>query len=370
MAKRSSHTSTDEVALPTLMDHLKELQGRLFSTVLIFLLIASAAYPFFGVVTEYLMAPLKQGQDLVYLTPGGAFSFIIKVCAFIGLVGVLPVIIFHLYRFFMPAVRQVLLRTVLLYTIASFLLAIAGIAFAYYVSLPAALQFLTGFNLNHINPMLTIDSYFSFIMTYLFAGALLFQLPLIMLIINSATPLTPSKLMKAQGKMILGSFIVAAIISPTPDAINQTLLASPIVVMYQFGIMLIVLKNRKAHRKAKVAAAKAAKQAEPVPAPLQLGAQPVPLLVAADIVPRRPAPVTTSAARQAVGMKPMVPQRRQGRPVMDIVPRHPSARQVAVPARTFAVPAAPSSPRPTTPGMPAMATMRSLDGVMRVQGAS
>ncbi len=370
MAKRSSHTSTDEVALPTLMDHLKELQGRLFSTVLIFLLIASAAYPFFGVVTEYLMAPLKQGQDLVYLTPGGAFSFIIKVCAFIGLVGVLPVIIFHLYRFFMPAVRQVLLRTVLLYTIASFLLAIVGIAFAYYVSLPAALQFLTGFNLNHINPMLTIDSYFSFIMTYLFAGALLFQLPLIMLIINSATPLTPSKLMKAQGKMILGSFIVAAIISPTPDAINQTLLASPIVVMYQFGIMLIVLKNRKARRKAKVAAAKAAKQAEPVPAPLQLAAQPVPLLVAADIVPRRPAPVTTSAARQAAGMKPMVPQRRQGRPVMDIVSRHPSARQVAVPARTFAVPAAPSSPRPTTPGMPAMATMRSLDGVMRVQGAS
>ena len=253
----------DEAALPTLMDHLKELQGRLFSTVLVFLLIAAAAYPFFGVVTEFLMAPLKEGQELVYLTPGGAFSFIIKVCAYIGLVGVLPVLIFHAYRFFMPAVRQVLLRTVLGYTVASFLLAIVGIAFAYYVSLPAALQFLTGFNLNHIDPMLTIDSYFSFIMTYMLAGALLFQLPLIMLIINTATPLTPSKLMKAQGKIILGSFIVAAAISPTPDAVNQTLLAAPLVVMYQFGIILIAVKNRKRKRAAAAEAAQKKRSRRP-----------------------------------------------------------------------------------------------------------
>jgi hypothetical protein len=133
----------------------------------------------------------------------------------------------------------------------SLVLAAGGIVFAYYVSLPASLYFLTGFNLYHINPMLTIDSYFSFVMTYLLAGALLFQLPLVMMIINSVKPLTPKKLMKAQDKIIIGSFIVAAVISPTPDALNQILLASPMVVMYQLGIVMIWLKNRKSHKKAK-----------------------------------------------------------------------------------------------------------------------
>ena len=136
------------------------------------------------------------------------------------------------------------------YTVASLVLAIVGIVFAYIVSLPAALYFLTSFDLYHINPMLTIDSYFSFVMTYLLAGAILFQLPLVMLIIDSASPLTPKKLMSYQRQMIVGSFIVAAIVSPTPDALNQTLLASPIVVMYQLGIIMIWLKNRKKNRRA------------------------------------------------------------------------------------------------------------------------
>lgn len=350
VAKRSNHTSTDESALPTLMDHLKELQGRLFSTVLIFLLIASAAYPFFGVVTEYLMAPLKEGQELVYLTPGGAFSFVIKVCAYIGLIGVLPVLIFHMYRFFMPAVRQVLLRTVLGYTTASFVLAVVGIAFAYYISLPAALQFLTGFDLNHINPMLTIDSYFSFIMTYMLAGALLFQLPLILLIINTATPLTPSKLMKAQGKIILGSFIVAAAISPTPDAVNQTLLAAPIVVMYQLGIVLVAIKNRKSKRTVGTEVRSRQPDIIAVPAP---ALQPVPSVVA-TVVPNGQLLATRSHKPHGKTMDIAIA--RTPRPVAKVaVPVRESPPRLVLPARS----------EPAAASMPSLA-MQSLDGVMRV----
>ena len=230
---------SEEPTLLSLKDHLRELQGRLFSTVFVFIIVAAIAYPFFGVITEWLLAPLREGQELVYLTPVGAFSFIIKVCAYVGLIGTLPVIIYHIYRFIMPAVQQVRLRRVLAYTVASLVLALCGILFAYYISLPAALYFLTGFELNHIDPMLTIDSYFSFIMTYMLAGAVLFQVPLLMLIINSVTPLTPKKLMSAQKFMIVGSFVIAAIVSPTPDALNQALLASPVIVMYQFGIVMI-----------------------------------------------------------------------------------------------------------------------------------
>ncbi len=243
--KKNNYQGNEESALPTFLDHVHELQGRLFVIVLAFLVVAGAAYPFFDKIVAVIVAPLDKGQQLVYLTPGGAFSFIIKVCLYIGIMGALPVIIYQLYQFLMPAVRRVHLRVVLGYTLASLVLAIIGVVFAYVVSLPAALHFLTSFDLYHINPMLTIDSYFSFVMTYLLAGALLFQLPIVMLIINSVTPLTPSKLMGAQRGIIVGSFVVAAIISPTPDALNQTLLASPMIMMYQLGIIIIWLRNRR-----------------------------------------------------------------------------------------------------------------------------
>lgn len=232
------------------MDHVRELQGRLFAVVAVFVVVSAAAYPFFDKIVNFILAPLGNDHQLVYLTPGGAFSFIIQACMYVGFIGALPAIIYNVYRFIMPVMKKNTLNRALVFTVASLLLAIGGMAFAYYVSLPAALYFLTNFDLYHINPMLTIDSYFSFVMTYMLAGALLFQIPLIMLVINGATPLKPKKLMKFQDKIILGSFIVAAIISPTPDALNQTLLASPMIVMYQAGIVLVWFKNRRKHKAA------------------------------------------------------------------------------------------------------------------------
>lgn len=242
---RSRLKRRQKEAPSTFLQHVQELQLRLFAVALVFLAIAGAAFPFFDNIVAILLAPLSSDQELVYLTPGGAFTFMMQVCLYVGLIGSLPVIIYHLYRFIMPAVQQVVFRRAVLYTVASFALALVGIFFAYAVSLPAALYFLTGFDLYHINPMLTIDSYLSFIMTYILAGALLFQLPLLIMIINSVTPLKPSKLMSFQPKMLLGSFIVAAIISPTPDVVNQALLALPVVAMYQLGIVMVLIKNRK-----------------------------------------------------------------------------------------------------------------------------
>ena len=235
-------TGQDETT--TLGQHLAELQNRLFAVAVCFLLFSVLAYPFFDKIVSFLISPLGQDHKLVYLTPGGAFGIIIQACMYIGFVVVLPLIIYNLYRFIMPIVNQVTMRRAIGFTIASFVLAVAGMAFAYYISLPAALYFLTGFELYHIDPMLTIDSYFGFIMMYMLVGAVLFQIPLIMLLINSIRPLGPRQLMSYQDKIISGSFIIAAIISPTPDVINQTLLASPMIVMYQAGVILVWLKNR------------------------------------------------------------------------------------------------------------------------------
>lgn len=245
-AKRKiSNSSQVSGSSPVFMDHIRELQWRLAIVALAFLATGAAVYPFFDKIVALLLKPLGNNLSLVYLTPGGAFNFAVQVCIYAAMIGALPVALYHIYRFVMPAVEKTTLRGVLGYSLRSLLLAAVGVAFSYFLALPAAIQFLTSFDLKNISPMLTVESYLSFVMTYLLAGALLFQLPLFMTIINRIKPMTPRMLMSGQRHVILWSVVFAAVISPTPDAVNQLLLAAPIIVMYQVGIVIILLKNRK-----------------------------------------------------------------------------------------------------------------------------
>jgi sec-independent protein translocase protein TatC len=225
------------------MDHVQELRGRLFYVAVAFVVAACATYPFVQDVIRFITKPLGT-TELYYLTPAGGLSLIIKVCMYAGFIGILPVVIYQLYRFISPVMRRENARAVLGYTVASTILAAIGIAFAYFVSLPAALHFLTGIELKQVTPMLTIDAYLSFIVAYLVAGAMLFQLPLVLLIINSVTPLSPRTLMSYERHLIVVAFLFAAVISPTPDVVNQTILAAPMVLMYQIGIALVWLRQR------------------------------------------------------------------------------------------------------------------------------
>lgn len=351
----------------TVGDHLKELQWRLFVVVAVFVLLTGAAFPFFTQITDIIVRPLGDEGRLVYLTPGGAFGFMMQVCCYVGLIGSLPVIIYHLYRFIMPAIRGQSRKRVIMYTGVSFILAVAGVCFAYFLCLPAALHFLTSFNLAQISAMLTIDSYLSFVMTYLLAGAALFQLPLIMLMINTVTPLKPSQLWSVEDKIILGSFIVAAIISPTPDMLNQTMLALPVVVMYQIGFVMVVWRNRKLKPSEPpvvedapvpdIATPRrvesASSRSEPLLLQPQVSHRTAPLLT--DV---RSAPRTTSNNITKSAPKTMSDIRRPIRPKTQKISSsiYHDRRKIAVPTRQFA-----STARKEV-AVPAQKLRRSIDG--------
>jgi sec-independent protein translocase protein TatC len=237
--------------LPTFLDHVHELRNRLFWSVGFIVAAASIAFAFKDDIISVLTAPLGD-QALYYLTPAGGFSFIIKICTYAGSVVAIPFILYHIYRYLEPLMGRHK-RPVWLYTFFSALLAATGVGFAYFVSLPAALHFLTNLDIGQIHAMLTADAYLSFVITYLLGAAILFQLPLLLLIINPIWPLPPKKLMRAMRFVIVGAFIVAAIISPTPDIINQALMALPIIGMYQIGVVCIWAQNRlkRKHQPAK-----------------------------------------------------------------------------------------------------------------------
>jgi sec-independent protein translocase protein TatC len=354
-------------ALPTFLDHVHELRRRLFWVVAVVLIVSAVSYGFLNDIISLLTAPLGDRQ-LYYLTPAGGLTFAFKLCSFVGLVVGVPVLMYHIYRFLEPLMGGKR-KSALFYVGLSTMFAAAGIAFAYFVSLPAALHFLTNFNLNNIEAMLTVDSYLSFVVTYLLGAALLFQIPLLLLIINTMTPLKPSKL------VIVGAFILAAIISPTPDIMNQAFLAIPIIAMYQLGIFLVWWQSAAAARKAR-------RQAKNQPVYTEAEMEPnmsTPVVIPTDViaelqqpqVPVQPAVVTPAPVVQPKPL-PSAPvaqvRQRPHRMVVDIAPR-PARRQVPVrvqPMRSRS-PLAAETVRPA----PKLAVpARTIDGFMRPANAT
>lgn len=228
----------------TFMEHVRELRGRLVWVALWFVLVTGAAFPFFEDIIKLLMKPLGN-EKLYYLTPIGGVSFAIKVCMYVGMVATIPVLVYHLYQFISPVMKRRSAKRAILYVSLSTLLAAVGIVFAYLVTLPSAMHFLTGFTIGGVSAMLTVDSYLSFIVAYVLASALMFQVPLVMVIIDRITPMPPSSWNKYQRHMIVAAFIIAMLITPSPEITTQFTLAAPTILMYQIGILLVWMRHRQ-----------------------------------------------------------------------------------------------------------------------------
>lgn len=225
------------------MAHVAELRKVLMVCTFSLIAFSTIAYFFFDQILAVFQKPL--GKTLYYTSPTAGFTFAIKLCITVGLIVSVPVVVNRVFSFVKPAVKKHLHRSFAWYSIWSVILAITGVVFAYYISLPGALDFLTSFKAGQIEALITVDSYFTFFTAYLLGYAVLFQTPIIMLGINKVRPLDPGATMRYQRHVILGSFAVAAILTPTPDPWNQTLMAIPMILLYQVGILLVWITNRK-----------------------------------------------------------------------------------------------------------------------------
>jgi len=172
-------------------------------------------------------------------------NFLFSVCLDIGLVLATPIIIYQLLAFLSPLMRDTTRKFILLSSGAAGIVALGGITFGYFIGLPSALHFLLHqFTTIQVKPLITIQSYMSFVALYMFGSALMFQLPLILLIINRIKPLKPSGLFKYERYLIVFAFIAAFIMNPTPNIVDQMIVVVPIIVMYQVGIVFVWLVNR------------------------------------------------------------------------------------------------------------------------------
>ncbi|MEO5949941.1 MAG: twin-arginine translocase subunit TatC [Candidatus Saccharimonadales bacterium] len=234
----------------TLHDHIRELRNRIFFLAVIFIGTSSIAYNYKDQLIAFLLKPLGN-EKLIYLNPGGGFSFIFTVTMYVGAAITIPFAVFHLYRFVAPALPKSARKHSIIVLLSSIGLLIAGAAFGYFYAIPGALNFLNTFADGYVNPSLTADSYLNFILAYTAGLGILFQLPLILLFIHWVHPLKPGGLLKFERYMVLIAFIAAALITPTPDVLNQTIMALPIILMYQAGVIAVSISVYKTNRRRK-----------------------------------------------------------------------------------------------------------------------
>lgn len=221
--------------------HLTELRERLFWYLGSLLLASLVGFLLNRELLDILTRPID--QPLYYSTPTGGLDVIIGTGFFFGFLISLPVLVYQILRFLEPAFpgRP---QAIFKFLVFSGIFMILGVAFAYFVSLPTALYFLTKFGSEEIRPLLSTSSYFSFVSRYLLGFGLFFQLPIVMLFINKIRPLKVKSLLKQEKWVVLGSVILAAVLTPTPDIFNQILMALPIIVLYQLGVGLVFLTNK------------------------------------------------------------------------------------------------------------------------------
>lgn len=277
------------------------------------------AYGFERKLIDILLRP-SHGQHFIYTSPLGGMNFLFGACLDIGLVVATPVIIYQFLAFLRPLMRDTTRRFLLISSAAAGLVAVAGVLFGYFIGLPSALHFLLHqFVSVQVRPLITIQSYMSFVALYLFGSALMFQLPLILLIINRIKPLKPSRLFKYERLLVVFAFITAFIMNPTPNIVDQLLVVGPIILMYQVGIGLVWLVNRgkKPSRiqllretDAKRQAERAGRQLRPltVPGPATM-ASAQPAAAVSTSLPDRPRPY--AAAQAAPSRRPYIGLRGQ-----------------------------------------------------------
>ncbi|HMI09264.1 MAG TPA: twin-arginine translocase subunit TatC [Candidatus Saccharimonadales bacterium] len=313
----------------TFTEHIRELRKRLFWSILVGLVAGTLVYTYHDFFVKLIMQPLN-GQKLIYLTPTGGFSFIFMVTFYVTILLILPFLMYQLYAFLKPAIPTRARNLPLKVVLAATILMAMGATFGYLYAVPGGLRFLTEFASSYVTPSLTAESYLSFVLGYVFGIGLLFELPLLLLFWHWISPIKPKGLLNSERYIIVGAFIAAAIISPSPDALSQTIIAVPIIIVYQFGVISVLLSIRKARKVQKKAARN------------EVVIQPAPIdnEVKAPALAVTPKPVVAAAESTVAPPLPQQPLRRKVVSIDGMVVR--SSRPVA-PMHHASV-AAPSAP--------------------------
>lgn len=222
----------------SLLQHLGELRDRLMISSFAVLVTTAIAFFFAKDIILALEAPAHLGKPLQIISPTEGFTTYMRVALFSGIALAMPVILYEIYAYVDPALRPNERRFILL--LGPFILAlfIGGMAFCYFLLLPQAIGFLFTFGSEVFEAAPRASEYISFVTTFILGVGLVAEMPVIIFALTRIGVVSRSWLAKRRGYILIICFVIGAIITPTPDPFNQTLVSVPMYLLFELGLLL------------------------------------------------------------------------------------------------------------------------------------
>jgi sec-independent protein translocase protein TatC len=245
--------------------HIEELRKRLIMSIIFVAVGATAGFYFAEDLLYFIEFPLRsrlhlsihapyvylitvsKPMKLVFITPIEAIWTYLKLGLIAGLVITLPLVLYELWLFIKPGLYPEERMHVRLFVISGGIFFLIGGAFSFFIILPFAIHFLLSVGAGTLVPMLSVGEYVDFCLQFMLSFGFVFELPFVILILVSIGVVTPKGLAEKRRYAIVGAFILGAILSPSPDVFNQTLVAVPLILLYEIGIFLsrMFIKRRQ-----------------------------------------------------------------------------------------------------------------------------
>ena len=242
-------TETNEVHKMSLTEHLVELRKRLTNSLIALGIGFGVCYYYkdwiFDIVTRPLTQVLPKNSYLIYTGLTEAFFTYMKVAFFASLIITSPFILYQIWKFIAPGLLPKEKKYVVPFVISSTFLFISGVLFGYFVALPPAFEFFVSFNNKYLQAMLSFKDYLSLFVTFLLGFGVSFELPIFMFFLAKLGIVNAKMLSKQRRYAILIIFVVAAILTPSPDALSQILMAIPLMFLYEVSIFVSKFAEKK-----------------------------------------------------------------------------------------------------------------------------
>lgn len=228
-----------------LTGYLAELRKRILYSLAAVLAGTVICLFFIQNLISLLTAP---AGHLYFARPAEVFVIYMKTALIAGFILASPVVFFQFWRFILPAMTDREKTWTLFFVPLSVSLFLGGIAFSYFLVMPQSLHFLMAFGGENFTPLLSMESYLEFVILMILPFGVMFNLPLLMMALALAGLVKEKTLKRGRKFVILAAFILAAVITPTPDILTQFLLALPAVFLYEISLHIIGMMERSHNR--------------------------------------------------------------------------------------------------------------------------
>ncbi len=233
----------------SLTDHLVELRKRLMRSLMAIGIGFGLCYFYkdaiFDMITRPLTQVLPKNSYLIYTGLTEAFFTYMKVAFFASLIITSPFVLYQIWKFIAPGLLPKERKYIVPFVLSSSILFIGGVSFGYFIALPPAFKFFVSFNNQYLQAMLSFKDYLSLFVTFLLGFGVSFELPVFMFFLAKLGIVNAEKLSKQRKYAILIIFMVAAVLTPSPDALSQILMAIPLMFLYEVSIFVVKFAEEK-----------------------------------------------------------------------------------------------------------------------------